>query len=98
MINKPNKHKKTRIIPSIVVAIVLISGLSILSIPIEKATANPCSGISANGGHGGHGGPGGSGFFTGGPGGHGGNGAPGGTNSVECTFEDVIISEPWIVS
>lgn len=58
-----------------VAAIVLISGFSVLSTPLEKAIANPCSGISSNGGDGGDGGP-------------------GGTNTVECTFEDVIISEP----
>ncbi|HEU5120312.1 MAG TPA: hypothetical protein VFT71_04935 [Candidatus Nitrosocosmicus sp.] len=69
-------------------AIVLISGFSVLPTPLEKAIANACSGISSNGGDGGNGGPGGSGLFTGGPGG------PGGTNTVECTFEDVIISEP----
>jgi hypothetical protein len=94
LINKTNKHRETKIIASIVVAIALISGLSILSIPIEKSMANPCSGISASGGNGGPGGPGGFGFFNGGRGGDGGSGAPGGSNTVECTFEDVTIVEP----
>ena len=89
-----NKQSKSRMLVTMVAAIVLISGLSVLSTPLEKAIANPCSGISSNGGDGGNGGPGGSGLFTGGPGGDGGDGGPGGTNTVECTFEDVVISEP----
>lgn len=57
MLKKSNNPSKSRMLVSKVAAIVLISGLSVLPIPLEKTIANPCSGISSNGGDGGNGGP-----------------------------------------
>jgi|SRR4051812_28248065 hypothetical protein len=95
--NKRNVRSKASIVTSILIAVILVTGLSILSHPIENVLANPCSHNS-----GGNGGPGGSGSGTGNSGsesglgsiignigiGVGGPGAPGG--DVNCQFNGPV--------
>ena len=78
--NKRNEKSKTSIVTSILIAVILVTGLSILANPVENALANPCSHNSGgNGGPVGNGGPGG----TGGPGGSGpGTGNTGSTSGL----------------
>jgi uncharacterized membrane protein len=92
--NKRNVRSKASIVTSILIAVILVTGLSILSHPIENVLANPCSHNS--------GGNGGSGSGTGNSGsesglgsiignigiGVGGPGAPGG--DVNCQFNGPV--------
>ncbi len=100
-LNKTNRLTKTAIVMS-TIAISIIFGAGLGGSPIiGNALANPCSDIASAGGNGGSGtGTGNTGSETGpgditgnsgtGVGGNGGNAQ----SSVDCTFEDVVISEP----
>jgi hypothetical protein len=86
--NKRIVSSKTSIVTSILIAIVLVTGLSILSSTIQNVLANPCS-HNSNAGNGGNGGFGDG--NSNGPrnGGNGGNAAP-----VNCVFNgDVTTTE-----
>jgi hypothetical protein len=100
-LNKTSRVTKTAIVmSSIAISIIFVAGLAGFPL-IEKAMANPCSDIASSGGNGGSGtGTGNTGSESGlgniignlglGIGGPGGDGQ----SSVDCTFEDVQISEP----